>query len=226
MMRRSWLAIIFGGLTITVTGLLSILWALSTSAAPSANVLRVLETDPSVVSPDNRIATADRPITVRLIDPDSNHPLFVGTGPTGELTTFDQVSDPDNVALGAPAAGDGERIEVDAALTTVGTFIATLVANPIVVVGADGFTPLADCNGDGVITGADLEIVIPSGTRVAAGDIELVGIFSDERGLVTFQVNRAGLNGGFFDLRYATGGQELARAPGPSPRSSHSLTQV
>ena len=187
------------------------LWVLPAGAGHTAPVVGTLTVSPTAVSPDNAVDVALRTVTITVTDPNLNRPLFVGTGPDGQTATFDQVPDPDNLVLLTPDPGNGERVVVP--IDTVGTFIATLIANPIVVVGGANFTPLADRNDDGAITAADLEIVVPAAGPVVAGDIQIVSIFSAERGLVTFQVNRGGLKtgDGFFDVRYATSGQELTR---------------
>ena len=198
------------------------LWVLPAGAGHTDPVKGTLEVSPGVVSPDAaNVLLANRVIKITITDSNMNKPVFVGTGPDGQTATFDGIADPDVPLSGDADAGAGERVIVDIPTNTVGTFIATLAANPITVVGVQPavpvvgthiFTPLADRNDDGAITVADLEIVIPvAGTTVVAGDIEIVSIFNAERGLVTFQVNRAGLNLQFFDLRYATAGQELTR---------------
>ena len=211
-------AIILGSVALAAIGVLSIFLALTTTAAPTAATAGAVTTDPAVVSPNNAISTGSRAITITVIDPDLNAAAFVGSGPNGESATFDQISDPDNPGLGTPAPGDGERIEVT--VNTIGsTFTIALTANPITVVGAGTvigtnlFTPLADRNGDGAVTVADIEIVIPDGTSVVADDVQVLAIVGDpRRGLVVFRMIRAGLQGEFFDVRYASSNRELTRA--------------
>ena len=201
--NRFWSYITLASVALVVAAVAA-LWVLPAGAGHTDPVKGVLEVAPGVVSPDDaNVALASRLIKITVTDPNMNKPLFVGTGPDAQTATFDQV--------GGADAGAGERVAVS--INTVGTFIATLTANPIVGVEDDDFTPLADRNDDDVITVADLEIVIPAaGTSdIVAGDIQVIGIFNAERGLVTFQVNRDGLNGEVFDLRYATAGRELSR---------------
>ena len=125
---------------------------------------------------------------------------FVGQGPNGELPDYGPNSP--NIVV----AANGERIVVQGDQAG-DTFIIALQAATI----AFGNTPLADRNGDGVVTTADLEIVIPAvdellagQSRIAPGDITITSIVSVELGVVGFQVGRAGIDLAVFDLRYAT----------------------
>ena len=119
-------------------------------------MLGVLELSPTVVSPDDvNVTTADRTVT----DPNMNSPLFVGTGPDGELSNFPGTG-------GAPDA-NGERIKIRTG-QGLGTFIVALTNNPIA---AGGFTPLADRDDDGDIDINDLEIVLLTAGGLVAGDI-------------------------------------------------------
>ena len=179
---------------------LSLLWVLPTGATHGPAVRGTLVVDPVVVSPDDvNITTADRTVTIILTDPNMNNPLFVGTGPNGELPDFPGTG-------GAPDA-NGERIKIPTG-QGLGTFIASLINNPIA---AGGFTPLADRDDDGDIDINDLEIVLLTTGGLVAGDITVASIFNADRGQITFQVFKPGIGDVEFDLRYATAGQELSR---------------
>ena len=130
---------------------------------------------------------------------------FVGQGPNGEPLDFGPATAAPGVIV---VAANGERIFVQGDQAGDTFAIALQGATSVF-----GNTPLADRNGDGVVTTADLEIVIPAAedllagqSRIAPGDITITSILSVELGVVGFQVVRAGLeaSNAVFDLRYAT----------------------
>ena len=181
---------------IAVIAALTMIWALSTLAAPSASVAGTIETDPTVVSPDNDIPTGDRTVIVRLRDPDLSLPVFVGEGPNGEPPEI--------------GTADGERLVLPPSVF-VGTYIFQLIANPI---GPGGGSPIADRNRDGKIDKIDIQIVNPDLDGDNVDDLSVTGIFGDpDRGNVQFVILQAGLGGKSFFVRYATSAKELSRAP-------------
>ena len=166
-----------GVITLLVLALV-MLWTLPAGAIHTDPVEGTLAVSPSAVSPDNTIATADRRITITLTDPNLNRPLFVGAGPNNELPDI--------------RTGDGERLVVGTG--TVGpTGVISLKANLI-----DGFTPMADRNGDGT-----------------DGDIVVASIFNAARGQIVFNIFKAVAADTGFTVRYATPGRELSRAISP-----------
>ena len=181
---------------IAVIAALTMIWALSTLAAPSASVAGTIETDPTVVSPDNDIPTGDRTVIVRLRDPDLSLPVFVGEGPNGEPPEI--------------GTADGERLALPPSVF-VGTYIFQLIANPI---GPGGGSPIADRTRDGKIGKIDIQIVNPDLDGDNVDDLSVTGIFGDpDRGNVQFVILQAGLGGKSFFVRYATSAKELSRAP-------------
>ena len=198
---------IIGIPVILLSVLLWALPALATHNPPEGNKGTLLVA-PTAVSPDDiNVGTADRTIIVTLTDPNINTPIFVGTGPTG------QIADPLLSGKGV-VSGDltsittgGERVPVGTDLLS--TFTVALTANPI----SDGFTPLADRDDNGDIDINDIEIVLVDGGGLVAADIAVSGIFNAARGQVTFTVFKTGLAaaGAFFDVRFASAGVDLSR---------------
>ena len=220
---------ILSGVSLLTVLALTLLWGTLVGAAPSSAVQGTFEVTPAVVSPDEtNVSTADRKITVTLTDKDLDTVAFVGNGPDKQLPDFDRVKTADNT-VNFPPVGNGERILIPANVTSAfDTFTIALRANPVVqanpsadftatggTIGTDVFTPLGDRNGTGGVTAADIEVVIPTGSTVVAADITIEGLsaIAIARGLVKFTVNRSGLNGQVFDIRYATTTRQLTRAP-------------
>ena len=195
---------------ISLLALSLVLWVMPALADHKVQEDGKLVADPTTVSPDEaNVTTADRTITVTLIDPNLNGPLFVGTGPNGET------ADPSVSAVNGATVASGERITVDGAGAAVppntpGTFLVALAGNPI---GVGGATPLSDRDDDGDIDINDIEIVDADFDDDGVNDIFVDSIFGDPaRGNIFFRIEAFGFGGRGFEVRYATPSVGLTRA--------------
>ena len=134
-----------------------LLWALPAGATHTAGVKGTLAVSPVAVSPDVTIATGSRAITVTLIDPNMNSPLFVGTGPNGELAVASvsgvngaTLASGDRITTGSAGSGN---VAIATLMKAPGEYLVILDANPI---GDANSTPLADRDDDGDIDIDDL----------------------------------------------------------------------
>ena len=99
-----------------------LLWALPAGATHTAGVKGTLAVSPVAVSPDVTISTGSRTITVTLIDPNMNSPLFVDTGPYGEL------ADASVSGVNGATLASGDRITTGSA-GSGNVAIATLIGS-------------------------------------------------------------------------------------------------
>ena len=210
--KRVW-SYLAGGLGTLALLLWGALWAMTTSAAPPAQVVGTLDVSPTVVSPSNAVGIGRRLVTITLTDADLNKPRFIGSGPNQELPS----SGAARVVIPA-GSRQGDRIEVR---------LGSTVAPTVGLAGTFGSAvdvPIIDRDGSGTVTLADIEFVnddlianaAPGGPATSDGnaDLRLFSLVDAQLGIFSIIWDAAFTLTGdrTYQVRYATSGTDLSRA--------------
>ncbi|MCE2404870.1 MAG: hypothetical protein J4F43_06905 [Dehalococcoidia bacterium] len=215
-----------GSLTVLVLGLMGVLWAMTVAAAPSGATELTegdVSTDVAVVGPTLDDAE-DREVEVTLTNPALDEIQYVGTGPNDEASDMDLNGDDDKddddivtIELDADVQ-DGDTFRVELGLgsgaKTTNTDKNYTLGNIPAADATDTILPIADRNGDGSITIADIEIVDETvgGATIDGDDVRLLRILDAGDGRLEFEAkeNLSDADSPTFGLRFATSPQETA----------------